>query len=146
MRENHYTDAVMSSTGVSKISFTIVYWTVYSGADQRKHQSSSSPIFVWGIHRWTTNSPHKRPLTWKMFPIDDVSICWVFHGRQLDRRLQLLLHLVVEEDYPGPVRWKIGCNLNNNILLGTQTPVYACLVWLIQHSIISKRIESDNSS
>ena len=30
---------------------TIVYSTFYSGADQRKHQSSTSLAFVCGIHR-----------------------------------------------------------------------------------------------
>ena len=30
---------------------TVVYSTVHSGADQRKHQSSASLAFVWGIHR-----------------------------------------------------------------------------------------------
>ena len=32
-------------------SLTVVYSTVYSDADQRKHQSSASPAFVWGSHR-----------------------------------------------------------------------------------------------
>ena len=32
-------------------SLTIVYSTVYSGADQSKHQSSASLAFVCGIHR-----------------------------------------------------------------------------------------------
>ena len=54
-------------TGVS-----IVCSTVGSGADQRKHQSSASLAFVWGIHRWPVNSPHKWSVTQKMFPIDDV--------------------------------------------------------------------------
>ena len=40
---------------------TIVYSTVYSDADQRKHQSPASLAFV--------NSPHKSR---KMFPLDDV--------------------------------------------------------------------------
>ena len=53
-------------------SLTIVYSTVYSGADQRKHQSSASLAFVWGIHRRPVNSPHKWPVTRKMFPFDDV--------------------------------------------------------------------------
>ena len=53
-------------------SLTIVYSTVYSGADQRKHQSSASLSFVRGIHRWPVNSPHKGPVTQKMFPFDDV--------------------------------------------------------------------------
>ena len=54
------------------ISLTIVYSTVYSGADQRKHQSSSSLAFMRGIHRWPVNSQHKWPVTWKMFLFDDV--------------------------------------------------------------------------
>ena len=56
------------------ISLTIVYSTVYSDADQRKHQSSASLAFVWGIHRGPVNSPHKWPVTQKMFPFDDVII------------------------------------------------------------------------
>ena len=55
-------------------SLTIVYSIVYSDADQRKHQSSASLAFVWGIHRWPVNSPHKWPVTRKMFPFDDVII------------------------------------------------------------------------
>ena len=52
-------------------SLTIVYSTVYSGVDQRKHQNSASLAFVLGIHRWPVNSPHKGPVTQKMFPFDD---------------------------------------------------------------------------
>ena len=51
---------------------TIVYSTVYSGADQIKHQSSAWLAFLQGIHRWPANSPHKWPVTRKMFPFDDV--------------------------------------------------------------------------
>ena len=40
----------------------------------KKHQSSASPAFVCGIHRWPVNSPHKRPVTRKIFPFDDVII------------------------------------------------------------------------
>ena len=58
---------------VSQItSLTNVDSTVYSGADQRKHQSSASLAFVRGIHRRPMNSPHIRPVTRKMFPFDDV--------------------------------------------------------------------------
>ena len=41
----------MSAIASQITSLTIVYSTVYSGADQRKHQSSASLAFVWGIHR-----------------------------------------------------------------------------------------------
>ena len=53
-------------------SLTIVYSIVNSGADQRKHQSSASLAFVWGIHRRPVNFPHKWPVTRKKFPFDDV--------------------------------------------------------------------------
>ena len=50
----------------------IVYSTVCSGTDQRKHQSSVSLAFVRGIHRRPANFPHKRPVTRKMSPFDGV--------------------------------------------------------------------------
>ena len=53
-------------------SLTIVYSTVYSGANQSEHQSSASMAFVWGIHQGPMNSPHKWPVTRKMFPFHDV--------------------------------------------------------------------------
>ena len=45
---------------------------IYSGTDQRKHQSSASLAFVRGIHWKPVNSPHKWPATWKIFSFDDV--------------------------------------------------------------------------
>ena len=41
--------------------------TASPGADQGKHQNSASLPFVCGIHRWPVDSPHKWPVTWKMF-------------------------------------------------------------------------------
>ena len=53
-------------------SLTIVYSTIYSGADQRKHQSSASLAFVSGNSPVTGEFPAKGPVTWKMSPFDDV--------------------------------------------------------------------------
>ena len=50
----------------------IVSSTVYPDADQWKHQSSASLAFLRGFHRGRMNSPHKWPVTRKMFPFDDV--------------------------------------------------------------------------
>ena len=68
----HYSDVIMSAMASEIASLTIVYSTVYSGSDQRKHQSFASLAFVRKIHRWPVNSPHKGPVTQKMFPCDDV--------------------------------------------------------------------------
>ena len=73
----HYDDVIMGAIASQITSLTIVYSTVYSGADQSKHQSSASLAFVWGIHRGPVNSPHKWPVTRKMFPFDDVIMAWV---------------------------------------------------------------------
>ena len=73
----HYNDVIMSTIASQITSLTIVYSTVYSGADQRKHQSSASLAFVRGIHRGPVNSPHKGTVTRKMFPFDDVIMQWI---------------------------------------------------------------------
>ena len=81
-------------------NLTIVYSIVYSDADQRKHQSSASLAFVQGIHRGPVNSPHKWPVTRKMFPFDDVIMLWVWgklmcakHGLQHQPRPHMGLHI-----------------------------------------------------
>ena len=49
-------------------------------ADQRKHQRPASLTFVRGIHRC---SPHKGPVTRKMFPFDDIMMdVYLSHGCQ----------------------------------------------------------------
>ena len=65
-------DVIMDAIGSQITSLAIVYPTVYSGADQRKHQNSASLAFVRGCHRGPVNSPHKWPVTRKMSPFDDV--------------------------------------------------------------------------
>ena len=69
---HHYCDVIIGAMASQITSLTIVYSTVYSGVDQRKYQSSASMAFVWGIHRWPVNSPHKWPVMRKMLPFDDV--------------------------------------------------------------------------
>ena len=68
----HYDDVIMGAIASQITSLTIIYSTVYSDADQRKLQSAASLAFVRGIHRGPVNSPHKWPVTRKMFPFDDV--------------------------------------------------------------------------
>ena len=75
----HYTDVTMSPMASQITNLGIVYSTVYSDADERKHQSSASLAFVRRIHRGQVNSPHKRPVTRKMFPIDDVIMECINH-------------------------------------------------------------------
>ena len=67
----HYSDVIMSMMASQITSLMIVYSNVYSGTDQRKHQSSMSLAFVQRIHWCPVNSPHKGPVMRNMFPFDD---------------------------------------------------------------------------
>ena len=69
---NRYSDVKMGAMASQITGLTIFYSAVYSGADQRKHQTSTSLAFVRGIHRWPVTSPHKWPAMRKIFPFDDV--------------------------------------------------------------------------
>ena len=83
----HYNDVIMGSITSQITSLTIVYSMVYSDADHRKHQSSASLAFVRGIHRRPVNSPHKWPVTRKMFPFDDVIMHSIKSGSLLGASL-----------------------------------------------------------
>ena len=72
------------------------------GADQRKHQNSASLALVRGIHWWPVKFPHKRLMTRKMFPFDDVIISFllcnmsfVFFLRCINPLLNLNLSLIL---------------------------------------------------
>ena len=58
----HYCDVIMGAMASLITSLTIVYSSVYSGADQRKHQSPASLAFVQGIHRdrWIPRTNDKQ--------------------------------------------------------------------------------------
>ena len=68
----------MSTINASQItSFLFVYSTVFSAADQRKHQSSPSLAFVRRIHLWSANSP-QRASNAEIFAFNDVIMSlWV---------------------------------------------------------------------
>ena len=72
LKFHHDSDIIMTTMASQFTSLKIVYSIVYSDAEQRKHQSSASLAFLRGIHRESVNSPHKGPVTRKMFPFDDV--------------------------------------------------------------------------
>ena len=78
----HYDDVIMTMLAFQITSLTVVYSIVYSGVNQRKHQSSASLAFVREIHRGPVNFPHKWPVTRKMFPFDDVIMISIYCYKQ----------------------------------------------------------------
>ena len=80
-----YSDVIMSAIASQITGVSIVYSTICSSVDQRKHQSSVSLAFVMGIPRWPVDSPHKGPVTRKIFPFD----LFEAHRRKSSRWLQM---------------------------------------------------------
>ena len=72
LHRTHYSDVILSAIASQLTGVSIIYSTASSDADQRKHQSFASLAFVRVIHRSPVNYPHKRPVTGKMFSLDDV--------------------------------------------------------------------------
>ena len=89
----HYDDVIMTILASQITSLTVVYSIVYSGVNQRKHQSSASLAFVREIHRGPVNFPHKWPVTRKMFPFDDV-IMDIYQSCCL---MQSIFHLIISQ-------------------------------------------------
>ena len=69
---SHYCDVIMSAMASQITGVSIVYSTVCSGTDLRKHQIPVSLAFRRGIHRWPMNSPHKGLVTRKTFPFENI--------------------------------------------------------------------------
>ena len=75
----HYDDVIMSTIASQITSLTIVYSTVYSGADQSKHQSSASLTgFCVGNSPGTGEFPAQMASN-----AENVSIWWRHHAFKL---------------------------------------------------------------
>ena len=109
-----YNDVIMSTMASQITSLTTVYLTVYSRADQRKHQSSASLAFVRGIHRWSGEFPAQRASN-----AENVSIRWRHHA---------ILYRITKEIYN--VRY-VRCNTPCIMYTksGTQTCHVTYILW-----------------
>ena len=121
--------------GVSNTSLNIVYPTVSSGADQRKHQSSASLAFVWGIHRWPVNVAHKGPVTRKTFLFDDVimeSPTWtaraVLHANG-QHYSETLIHWLTHKPQTNKITVEIGDRNNIHHVL------FLICLWACHHTL-----------
>ena len=122
----HYNDVIMSAIASQMTGVSIVCSTFGSGADKKKHQSSASLAFVWGIHRWPVNSPHKRLVTRKMF--DDVVMAIYVVKLQPQSR---------HRDYSN----KANCDLVDGAAIGEKVDIMTTLgfsvVTLSQHTLLT---------
>ena len=77
-KHEHYSDFIMSAMTSQITSLTIVYSTVYSDADQRKHQSPASLTFFAGNSPMTGEFPAQMASNAEI-----VSIWWRHHDECL---------------------------------------------------------------
>ena len=103
-------------------SLIIVYSTVYSGADQRKHQSSASLSFVRGIPRWPVNSPHKWPVTRKK-----VSIWWRHH-EMLQQSIPKIGRINWQNNTHCTISYSRKCFLHKNSRTPLLFPIWLSIV------------------
>ena len=67
----HYDDAIKGAMASQITSLTIVYLTFFRAQIKETSKFRVTGLCA-GIHRRPVNSPHKWPVTRKMFPFDDV--------------------------------------------------------------------------
>ena len=129
---------------------SIVCSTVCSSAKQRKYQSSASLAFVWWIHRWPVDSPHKRPAIWEKFPFDDVIITypldlWKSHN-------SLLHHFIENKLFSYMMQWitqyvnytkfaKHNCKLLNQRILRVNIVINIAVNSMLKSMIMSKAFQ-----
>ena len=83
---HQYGDVIMSAMAFRITGISMVYSTVWSGADQRKHQSSASLSFVGWNSTTTGKFPAQRASNAENVPFNDVII-------------QMVIQLVIHEIY-----------------------------------------------
>ena len=115
----HYNDVIISETTSQITGVLIVYSTVCSGTDQRKYQSSASLAFVRGIHRWPVDSPHKGPVTRKMFPFNDVimSLPRYHRIRWMDGHVKLTFRAKFDTGNGPLTKWRLIPNDAHSFLI-----------------------------
>ena len=105
---SHYNDVIMGTMASQITSLTVVYLIVYSGADQRKHQSQSSASLAF-VREFTGTGE---------FPVqrasnaENVSIWWRRHvNRSLVKsRLFLASFSVDTNAFSGKFEWDSSTN------------------------------------
>ena len=140
----HNNDAIKGAIASEITSLTIVFSTVYLDTDQRKHQSSASLAFVrGGIHRRPVNSPHKRPVTRKMFPFDDVIVYSTYSMPCLfiDAKVIIALMPVTQ---PYRIWFHVsGIHVSGVHILGVHVSYIhhiSCIIYTLKLNIVSNRV------
>ena len=106
---SHYNDVRMSTMASQITSLTIVYSTVYSGADERKHQRSALLALVWRIFPAQRASNAENVPNWWRHHVCFVVVSRMSHETTLKIKLRSHMRGAVAErrrvdfDIPAPL-------------------------------------------
>ena len=110
----------MTTIASEVTSLTVVYSTVYSDVDQRKHQSSASLAFVWGIHRdrWIPRTKgqlrgkcfHLMTSSWNLAYQHYITKFWKHHG-DVTTWKHFLRYKPFSEGNPTIINFCSGCSV-----------------------------------
>ena len=118
----HYNGVIVGAMASHITNIAVVYSTVYSDVDQRKHHSSTSLALVRGIHRWPVNSTRKWPVTRNMFRVNDVIMSAIFCCVMTLSHYLILRWTVIAHQY---LRDHISMDFYVNILYKPYAQIYA---------------------
>ena len=108
----HYDDVIMTTIASQITSLTVVYSTVYSDADQSKHQKLRVTGLCVGNSPGPVNSPHKGPVTRKMFPFDDV----IMRIQKLEQpKRRTIIYGLQTFPYLGSKLWNLPASEDNEV-------------------------------
>ena len=136
----HYGDVIMGQIASQITGLTIINSTVYSDADQRKHQRAASLAFVRGIHRGPVNFPHKWPVTRKMFPFDDVIMNLIMNFTDT-----ILAELMMAECPIWFIYSTTSYNVGINVEIDAPNSLFDCVYYTPYHFNKSGKLYSRSS-
>ena len=122
---DHCSDIIMSAMTSQITSVSIVCSTVCSRVDQRKYQISASLSFVRGIQRSPVDSPHKGPVTRKIFPLGDVimdyeictsPICLLRLVNQQSRQ-SVPIRFFSRKKWQESVKWRVNSGSSGRLMI-----------------------------
>ena len=77
-----------------------LFTQLFIQAQSKNTSKLPSLAFVRGIHRWLVNSPHKGPVTRKMFPLHDAIMGVIYLKVAIPRSLGFTRNTVYPQRYP----------------------------------------------
>ena len=99
----------------------------------RKHQSSASLAFVWGIHRWPVNTPHKSQQRGKCFQL--MTSSWHNRNKSNDNKNRYILCDILSKERR---RWSMS---THNYIYTAAIVMHKCNAtqpWLFYTTCIQK--------